>query len=85
MATRTAIERLWTVEDLAEFLGKSVHTVRHDATRAPHRLPPRVNLPDTALLRWQPRIVLSWVDSFQSDYSPQRRRGRPRKPLGDEP
>lgn len=78
---KASLQRLMTVDDLAAYLCKSAHTIRHDASRAAHRLPPRVRLPDSSLLRWQPEIVHAWVQTFQVDYKPKARKGRPRQPV----
>jgi predicted DNA-binding transcriptional regulator AlpA len=74
----TDLEKLLTIEDLAELLGRSVNTIRHDVTRAPHRLPPPVRLPDSRLVRWQPKVVAVWIEGHQPDLPPKPRRGRPR-------
>lgn len=80
-APKSQLQNLMTAEDLAVYLGRSVRTIRHDASRAPHRLPPRVRLPDSSLLRWQADVVHAWVQQFQEEYKPKAKRGRPRLPL----
>lgn len=52
-------ERLWTIRELADFLGYSDKTVARMVSQAPEKLPPRV----LALTRprWEPNTVREWV------------------------
>lgn len=79
-----AQDRLLTVEDLAKRWTRSPHTIRSDASRAPHSLPPIVRLPGHNGLRFR----LSAVEQFEAAAEvtapppcpkPAKRRGRPTK------
>lgn len=55
------MNELLTVEDLAELLHKSPHSVRHDATRNPSALPPICRIPKTRRLLWRRIDVEDWL------------------------
>lgn len=65
--------RLWTPEDLAAFLGMSPKTIVAMCSRAPERLPPRVQ--GLSAPRWVPAICQQWAER-QSGV--RRKGGRPR-------
>ena len=66
-------DALWKVPDLAAYLGLAPSTVVGWVTKAPHRLPPRVDgLPP----RWVPATVHAWCEA-KSCAAP--KSGRPRK------
>lgn len=73
-----------TNRHVAEILHKSEKTVRDDASRAPWRLPPRLQIPGTAHVRYSRDAVRQWLDGLTpSQPTPPppalaRRRGRPR-------
>jgi hypothetical protein len=48
------------VNDLAELLGVSLHTVTLRARHRPWLLPPRAELYDHELLRWRQDVVANW-------------------------
>ncbi|MGP8439096.1 DNA-binding protein [Paraburkholderia fungorum] len=83
------MQALLTVEQLAEHLQKSVASIRSDATRNPHSLPPICRLPNTKRLLWRAEDVERWIGlhvagadsgSMTTLASPEkRRRGRPTK------
>lgn len=80
---------LLTVDQLAQYLHKSVASIRSDATRNPRSLPPICRLPGTKRLLWRVEDVESWLaahvapsamqEELLVQVTPQRRRGRPTK------
>lgn len=84
-----SMQALLTVEQLAEYLRKSVASIRSDATRNPMSLPPICRLPGTKRLLWRQEDVDAWLaryveaNSETSDLAavatPSTRRGRPTK------
>lgn len=56
------VQRLLDVDDLAELLGRSPQTIRHDLRRNPMAVPPRLQVPGTRMLRWRPCDVQAWLD-----------------------
>jgi predicted DNA-binding transcriptional regulator AlpA len=79
--------RLLVVEDLAAILGRAVSSIRSDASRCPHSLPPLVRIPGARRLLWRKQDVEAWLaglvvqppQSSPSAANTGRRRGRPRK------
>lgn len=69
------MEALWTVKELAEYLGYTPATVTHMASQQPHRLPPRVAT--LSKPRWSPDAVRAWINGEVAT-PPKRRNGRPR-------
>lgn len=78
------------VEELAVLLRRNVHTIRLDACRAPHRLPPILRLPGHNRLLWRRCDVEAWLAAAVTSVTvtpaaaeppvlPSRRRGRPTK------
>jgi len=65
--------RLWTPDDLAAFLGMSPRTIVTMCSRAPDRLPPRVQA--VTAPRWVPSVCQAWAEK-QSGIK--RKGGRPR-------
>jgi predicted DNA-binding transcriptional regulator AlpA len=57
-------EKLLTLEDLAEMLGRSAQTIKKDLRRNPDAVPPRLQLPGTRLLRWRATNVQAWLGQF---------------------
>lgn len=53
--------KLLNVIELAAILRKQPASIRSDACRAPHRLPPRTALPGNRLLLWAETDVESWL------------------------
>lgn len=79
----TAIPRLLTVDDLAVILRKHPASIRNDLSRAPGRLPPRLQLGSKRAF-WLESSVVAWLHSRQepiasADLTPAKRRGRPTK------
>lgn len=82
------MQALLTVEQLAEYLRKSVASIRSDATRNPLSLPPICRLPGTKRLLWRREDVDAWLARYV-EASPEAssfvaaagnvRRGRPTK------
>jgi predicted DNA-binding transcriptional regulator AlpA len=52
---------LLEVDDLARILGRSVRAIKRDVRHDPERLPPRLQLPGTKLLRWRQEDVEEWL------------------------
>ncbi len=70
----SAKTRLWTIDDLAEYLVYSRSTVASMLSRTPDKLPPKVG--GLGHPRWDPDAVRQWsLDQSRSKI----RRGRPRK------
>lgn len=57
------------VEGLAEALSLAVSTVRADASRAPEKLPPRLNTPYDKPL-WAVEDVQQWIRERSINYEP---------------
>lgn len=55
-------EKLLTLEDLAQMLGRSKYTIRKDIRHNPQAVPPRLTLPHTRILRWRTTDVASWLN-----------------------
>lgn len=55
------MQALLTVEQLSKYIQKSVASIRCDATRKPHSLPPICRLPGTKRLLWRMEDVERWV------------------------
>jgi predicted DNA-binding transcriptional regulator AlpA len=76
------LERLWSEEDLADYLGLSPKTILSMCSRSPDRLPPRVRA--LRKYRWVPGVVKAWVEQQSQGAAPTRagrKPGRPRAPL----
>lgn len=77
--------RLLVVEDLAAILGRAVSSIRSDASRCPHSLPPVIRIPGARRLLWRRQDVEAWLAGLVVQPIPPptahsgRRRGRPRK------
>jgi predicted DNA-binding transcriptional regulator AlpA len=57
-------DRLWTIRELAAFLGYSDKTVARMVSQAPEKLPPRVLA--LSRPRWEPSVVMEWVKGEKS-------------------
>ena len=82
------MQALLTVDQLSEYLRKSVASIRSDATRNPAALPPICRIPGTKRLLWRVEDVEQWLASHVlvdgASHNAQRpvepaRRGRPTK------
>lgn len=83
------MKSLLTVEQLSQYLHKSVASIRSDATRNPQSLPPICRLPGTKRLLWRVEDVEHWLASHvqgapllapsEVEELPRQRRGRPTK------
>jgi hypothetical protein len=86
------MKNLITVEQLSAWIHKSVSSIRSDATRNPHSLPPICRLPGTKRLLWRIDDVEHWLELHVTDtgsapdaqpsasqVTTQRKRGRPTK------
>ena len=56
---KTMSEHLWTIQDVAEFLGVSKATVYRWRTYNPDRVPPALELGSS--VRWVPEQVIEWA------------------------
>ena len=54
-------DKLLDLHALSIFLGRSVETIKKDMKRNRLAVPPRVCIPGTRLLRWQPTDVDGWI------------------------
>jgi hypothetical protein len=85
--TGAPMETLITVEELSAYIHKSVSSIRSDATRNPHSLPPICRLPGTKRLLWRVEDVERWLEQHvefqvaipEAPLARERRRGRPTK------
>lgn len=80
------MKSLLTIEQLSEYIHKSVSSIRSDASRNPKALPPICRLPGTKRLLWRLEDVEAWfakhveTDAVTLPSAPTaRRRGRPTK------
>lgn len=80
------MKSLLTIEQLSEYIHKSVSSIRSDASRNPKALPPICRLPGTKRLLWRLEDVEAWfakhveTDTVALLSAPSaRRRGRPTK------
>jgi hypothetical protein len=81
------MQALLTVDQLSEYLHKSVSSIRSDASRNPQSLPPICRLPGTKRLLWRIEDVERWLAKYvdlkeagtPSVALGQTRRGRPTK------
>ncbi len=55
------MKSLLTVEQLSQYLHKSVANIRSDVTRNPRSLPPICRLPNTKRLLWRLESVEHWL------------------------
>jgi hypothetical protein len=78
-------DRLLTVDDLAVRWSRSPATIRSDASRAPHALPPICRLPGQNRLLWRLAAVEAFERAAETTVTAappapaRRRRGRPTK------
>ena len=83
------MKALLTVDQLSQYLHKSVASIRSDATRNPQSLPPICRLPGTKRLLWRIEDVERWLAAHVEGMSTaaaiavsdqhRPRRGRPTK------
>ncbi len=74
----TEIAALWTVKELADYLGYKESTLVSIVTKKPDNLPPKVS--GLHLPRWNPDVVREWTIQRSRRLAPEQRRGgRPRK------
>lgn len=82
------MKNLITVEQLSAWIHKSVSSIRSDATRNPHSLPPICRLPGTKRLLWRIDDVERWLELHvtgasstpaEPEIAIPRKRGRPTK------
>lgn len=73
-AQRNHMTPLLTLDELAQILGRSTHTIKSDIRRNPAAVPPRLQLPGTKLLRWRGADVEEWLSSHVVGRRPSRER-----------
>ncbi|WP_221885777.1 helix-turn-helix domain-containing protein [Pseudomonas aeruginosa] len=56
-----SLEKLLTVTDLAEILGRSTDTIKNQHSKNPSRLPPVCRIPGAGRLLWRRADVESWL------------------------
>lgn len=54
------------IDELAKLLGKSQETIRKNLRDNPRRVPPRMHMPGTKMLRWRKTEVEIWLEEQQS-------------------
>ena len=59
-------DELLNSEDLARMLRRSVASIWTESSRAPERLPPRVQVPNTRKLYWRKSTVLAWLREHET-------------------
>lgn len=74
-----------TNTDIARLVRKRLSTVQADAWRAPWRLPPRMDIPGTAGVRYDRETVRRWFESRATGQPQPRRRTPDGPPLGRPP
>ncbi|BAQ26580.1 Phage regulatory protein [Bifidobacterium dentium] len=57
----TQVSQLWTVKDLAQYLGVSVSAINHKRCYAPDQVPPAIKI--GSRVRWRPETVEAWLDA----------------------
>ncbi len=80
-----SLEKLLTVDDLAEILSRSPGTIKNQSSTNPSKLPPVCRIPGSRRLLWRREDVASWlqkhvIQPHEAVLLPVKRRpGRPRK------
>ncbi|WP_442969187.1 helix-turn-helix transcriptional regulator [Pseudomonas sp. Q1-7] len=80
-----SLEKLLTVDDLAEILGRSAGTIKNQHSKTPAKLPPVCRIPGAGRLLWRREDVERWllqhvVQLHEFVLRPEKRKpGRPRK------
>lgn len=57
---------LLEVDEMARILGRSLRAIKRDVRHNPEKIPPRLQLPGTRLLRWRQEVVEEWLTSQPS-------------------
>lgn len=52
-----------SVDEIATLLHKTPRTIREDARRRPHSLPPRLRIPGSDRMLWLESDVIEWLES----------------------
>lgn len=50
------------IDELAKLLGKSHATIRRNLRESPRRVPPKMHIPGTKMLRWRLVEVEIWLE-----------------------
>lgn len=82
-----SLEKLLTVDDLAEILGRAPGTIKNQHSKTPSRLPPVCRIPGTKRLLWRREDVERWLQQHvvqldviaSAALITKRKPGRPRK------
>ena len=57
-------QRLMDASELGKLIGRSTKSIKVDATRRPHTLPPRFQIPGTAAQKWRVYDVRRWMEAL---------------------
>lgn len=57
-------------DELAVLLRRTPKTIRSDANRRPHTLPPRLKIPGSRTLLWLEADVVQWLEERRSEGRP---------------
>jgi len=82
-----SLEKLLTVTDLAELLGRSTGTIKNQHSKNPSKLPPVCRIPGAGRLLWRREDVDRWLQQHVVSFEviapvcpiAKRKPGRPRK------
>ncbi|WP_296235753.1 helix-turn-helix transcriptional regulator [uncultured Pseudomonas sp.] len=80
------LEKLLTINDLAEILGRTAGTIKNQHSKTPFKLPPVCRIPGAGRLLWRKEDVESWLQQHVAQHdipipTEKRKPGRPRKSL----
>ncbi|WP_081693925.1 helix-turn-helix transcriptional regulator [Aquipseudomonas alcaligenes] len=80
------LEKLLTINDLAEILGRSAGTIKNQHSKTPFKLPPVCRIPGAGRLLWRREDVDRWLQQHVAPHdipvsTLKRKPGRPRKSL----
>ena len=54
-----------TIKDLATLLNRSPATIATEVSKAPHKLPPRLELPGSRRVLWLQSDVEEWINDIK--------------------
>jgi predicted DNA-binding transcriptional regulator AlpA len=57
-----------TIADLSIILNRSPATIATEVTKAPHKLPPRLNLPGSRRVLWYQKDVEDWINEYRPEH-----------------
>lgn len=56
-----------TIADLSTILNRAQATIATEVTKAPHKLPPRLNLPGSRRVLWLQSDVEDWINEYRPE------------------